>query len=164
MNVSPAKVAAIVVGLSLSTTALAEYRLTAFGGAPGFKQIMAEDYASASERLKWRSYDSHRYARYANLCVSQAMSSELEAALADCDRAVSVAPADLSAGLSPTYYRRSSVLTHLYSNRGVVRALNGDRFGAREDFERALELDDTNVNAQTNLNHVSSNGLAQSGE
>jgi hypothetical protein len=80
-----------------------------------------------------QTYLSDRYARLANLCVSQLKSNQPEVALKTCDRAVAVAPGDLTSLLNPLFHKRAEVMTHLYSNRGVVRAVTGDAFGARED-------------------------------
>lgn len=139
----------------------AGYRMTAFGDTPGFAQIMAEDYAAASAKLEAPFYDSDRYARFANRCVSELLSHQVEAAMQSCQRALSVAPADLNTTLAPSLHKRAEVLTHLYSNRGVVRAVSGDVFGAREDFERALELDEANDNARSNLELISAGDLAR---
>lgn len=145
----------------LASSAMAGYEVTAFGATPGFEQIMEKDYEGASARLAMRSYEATRYATLANLCVSRLMSHDVEGALASCDKAVSVAPSDLTSSLAPMYHKRAEVMTHLYSNRGVVRAVSGDLSGARDDFARALELDDSNGKARRNLELISSVDLAQ---
>lgn len=149
-----------LLAVGLLPVAHAEYRVTAFGGTPGFAEIMAADYDGARDLLAARYTITDRYARYANLCVSLLKSGELDAALDNCERALSVAPADLTSAVLPMYHKRSQVLTHLYSNRGVVRAVSGDLSGARGDFERALRLDDGNANARRNLEVVSGTDLA----
>jgi len=144
-------------------TAHAGYRMTAFGDTPGFAEIMAEDYEAAAVMLDTPSYYADRYARLANRCVSELLSHQVEAAMQSCQRALSVAPAGLNTTLAPSLLKRAQVLTHLYSNRGVVRAVSGDFFGAREDFERALELDEANDNARSNMELISAADLARQG-
>jgi len=139
----------------------AGYRMTAFGDTPGFAQIMAAEYAAASAMLETPFYNTDRYARFANRCVSELLSHEVEAAMQSCQRALSAAPADLHTTLTPSFHKRAEVLTHLYSNRGVVRAVSGDVFGAREDFERALELDEANDNARSNLELITAGDVAR---
>jgi Tfp pilus assembly protein PilF len=163
MNTAVRKTAIAFAALSIlgAGAAHAGYRMTAFGDTPGFAQIMAEDYEAASAKLEAPFYDTDRYARFANRCVSELLSHEVDAAMQSCQRALSVAPADLMTSLTPSFHKRAEVLTHLYSNRGVVRAVSGDVFGAREDFERALELDEANDNARSNLELIAAGDVAQ---
>ena len=139
----------------------AGYRMTAFGDTLGFDQIMSEDYDAASELLDSRYAEPNRYARHANLCVSLLKSKDVDGAMVSCQRALNVAPTDLSSSLLPGPGKRTAIMTHLYSNRGVVRAVAGDVFGARADFERALSLDADNANARSNLEYVSASEVAQ---
>ncbi len=156
-------VAAAIVGGALAGPAHAAYHLTAFDGTAGFDEIMAADYDAARASLERPSVDLDRYARHANLCVSRLMTGEIDAALGSCQRAVDVAPADFAYSLGPTFHRkRLAVLTDLYSNRGVVKAMSGDLYGARADFERALRLDGDNANAQRNLDHLAAREVARS--
>lgn len=157
-----ASITALAVAALLTVgTAHAGYRMTAFGGTLGFDEIMSEDYDAASELLDSRYAELNRYARHANLCVSLLKSKNVEGAMASCQRALTVAPTDLSSSLLPGIGKRTAIMTHLYSNRGVVRAVAGDVFGARADFERALSLDADNANARTNLEYISANDVAQ---
>lgn len=151
----------LTIATTFAAAAHAGYRMTAFGNTSGFQEIMAEDYDGASHLLSVRSYVNDRYARLSNLCVSQLKSNAPEDALDTCDRALMVAPGDLSSLVGPMLYKRAKILTHLYSNRGVVRAVIGDVFGARADFERALTLDADNDNARLNLERISAADLAR---
>lgn len=153
--------AVLAFATTFAATAHAGYRMTAFGNTPGFQELMAEDYDGASHLLSVRSYVNDRYARLSNLCISQLKSHAPEDALDTCDRALVVAPGDLSSLVSPLLHQRAKILTHLYSNRGVVRAVTGDVFGARADFERALTLDADNDNARLNLEHISAADVAR---
>lgn len=150
-----------LAGAMLAGTAQAGYRMTAFGNVPGFEEIMAENYDRASALLQAGRFEASRYARLANLCVSQLLSYETEEAMRACERALTAAPAELRSALAPSPLRRAGVMTHLYSNRGVVKAVNGDLLGARADFERALALDAGNANARLNLEYTSGRELAQ---
>jgi Tfp pilus assembly protein PilF len=149
-------------------TANAGFRMTAFGDTLGFDEIMSGDYDAASEILDSRYAELNRYARHANLCVSLLKSKDVDRAMMSCQRALNVAPTnvaptDLSSSLMPGAGKRMAIMTHLYSNRGVVRAVAGDAFGARADFERALALDADNANARMNLEYISVSEVAQTG-
>lgn len=149
-----------VAGLMLASLAAhAEWRVTAFGDSPGFEQIMAADYRGAATMLATRDAGLARYARHANLCVARLKLARTDEAVRSCERALSAVPGAMSS-LVPSYRRRSEILTHLYSNRGVVRAVRGDLFGARADFEYALRLDADNVNARRNLEEVAGQEVA----
>ncbi len=155
-------VAAALVGGALAGPAHAAYHLTAFDGTVGFDEIMAADYEGARAALERPSVDLDRYARHANLCVSRLMTGEIDAALGSCQRALDAAPAEFAYSLGPTFHRkRLAVLTDLYSNRGVVKAMSGDSYGARADFERALSLDGDNANARRNLEHLAAREVAR---
>jgi Flp pilus assembly protein TadD len=164
MSISYRKPVAILAGVLFASSALANYHVTAFGNSPGFKQIMSEDYANASVLLDSSVYSTNEYARLANLCVAQLKTKDVDAALKSCDRALSLAPAELRSSLVARTRKVSAVMTHLYSNRGVVRAVNGDLYGARADFEQAVALDDENSNARRNLEYVASHELAARAE
>lgn len=164
MKISYAQFAAVLAGVTFSAAASAGYHVTAFGNTPGFDQIMAEDYASANTVLAAPAYLPSQYARLANLCVAQLKSKEVDAALGSCNRALSTAPAELRSSLVSLNHKRAAVMTHLYSNRGVVRAIKGDTYGARSDFERAVALDSENDNARRNLEYVANSEIAQRSE
>lgn len=156
--------ASIALGAALAAPAHAAYHVTAFKNALGYTQIENEEYAAASSMLRLATVADQRYAIATNLCVSQVKADDLSAAMMSCERAVRAAPVDLGTTLAPSPRKRAEVMTHLYSNRGVVKALSGDAFGARADFERALSLDPENANARRNLDVVSSSGLASQGD
>jgi len=158
------RIAAALAGAVLSATASAGYHVTAFGNTPGFDKIMAEDYSSANALLAAPMYTPSQYARLANLCIAQLKSKDVDAALGSCNRALSTAPAELRSSLVSLNHKRAEVMTHLYSNRGVVRAIKGDTYGARSDFERAVALDGGNDNARRNLEYVANSELAQRSE
>lgn len=153
-----------VVALVATAPAHGAYRVTAFDNSPGFDKIMAADYTAAQHEIERAAQSYQRYARHANRCVTLLKSADVDAALASCERALDVAPVDLASSLVPLYHRRAEVLTHLYSNRGVVKAVNGDYYGARADFERALSLDPENVNAKANLEQIAASEVAQRAE
>lgn len=157
---SAAFVATLALGAATAVPAHAAYHVTAFENSLGYAQIESEDYAAASSMLRRATVADQRYAVATNLCVSQVKADDLAAAMASCERAVRAAPVDLGTTVSPSPRRRAEIMTHLYSNRGVVKALSGDHFGARDDFERALSLDPDNANARRNLDVVSAADVA----
>lgn len=160
MNRTYLRLTTALVGVAFSSAAAAGLQVTAFGGTPGFDQLMAKEYQNAAVVLQMPNYDANRFARHANLCVSKLMTNDLEGARSSCDRALRTAPEDLSSSLVPLYHRRSEVMTHLYCNRGVVRVLQGDMAGATADFEHALRLDSSNEKARLNLEYIAANDVA----
>lgn len=155
-----AAAAALSAAVSVSLTAHAGYHVTAFGDAAGFDEIMAADYRAADAALNAPRYERFGFAVHSNRCVAELKMNERGEALSSCERAVVTAPNDLGS-VPPRAARKRLVLAHLYSNRGVARAVNGDMYGAREDFERALSLDPGNANARRNLQKAGELELAQ---
>jgi len=144
-------IAATAVTLFSAAAAQAEYRVAAFKTAPGYDALMEGDYLAATEGAGVR-FQSSGFGTDANRCVSLLMVESLPEALKSCNRALRQLP-----DLSPlSYESRRANESVVLSNRGVVLAMQGDLTAAEEDFARALKLDDDNVNAQTNLDHVRS--------
>lgn len=150
-----------VIGAVAAVPAHAAYRVTAFENALGYDRIAAEQYTEAASRLSSAGYADQRYAVMTNLCVSQLKTEAVREALGSCERALRAASVDLASPLMTSARRRADLLTHLYSNRGVVKAVAGDLYGARADFEQALMLDPNNANARSNLDRVAASEVAQ---
>jgi|GEM_PF-6452411 len=169
MNASPGNLrkttgfcnAAFFAALILSAlplAAAADYRVSAYKATPGFVQIMNEQYSKAVEIASTRTQVAPQYALAANRCVSELMSSDLDAALESCNEAIS----HLSAYSSPIFNRtdRDASASELLSNRGVVLAILGDLGAAESDFTAAVKLDAANVNAEQNLTYLRSKQVA----
>jgi Flp pilus assembly protein TadD len=144
---------ALVTAGALSLTAgsaSAEYRVAAFADAPGYREIQQADYkGAAAVALMYES--GADYAVHANRCVGLLKSNDLNAALTSCNRALRGVSAN---SWQPLLSRLDDVRSKravLYSNRGVVLAMQGRVTDARDDFERALALDEENANARSNL-------------
>lgn len=153
-------VATLVLSM-LPIVASADYRVSAFQGAPGFTQIMEAQYEEAIEVLSSTAQRAERAPKYvlvANLCVSEMMIQTPEAALESCNAALDSLSAYSSAIFSRQDRKQSASV--LLSNRGVVLALKGDLGGAESDFARAVDYDSRNVNAKKNLAHLRSKQLA----
>jgi tetratricopeptide (TPR) repeat protein len=149
-----------LVTLAMSAgAARAEYRVAAFKNAPGYQQIIKEDYTGATGATMVHDYAGD-YGAYANRCVSQLLSDELNSALSSCNRALRAAPSN---GWQPFVSRLAGQRSNraaLYSNRGVVLALQGRLLEARDDFEKALSLDADNTNALSNLKNLAASDVS----
>lgn len=102
-----------------------------------------------------------------NRCVSLTLAKDWDAATAACDIAVATAVSDASPAwkrVSPAAVSReqSTRQAMARTNRGVLRALQGDRTAALKDFGVALELSSRVDAARSNLAILGeSNAVAQ---
>ena len=101
--------------------------------------VVAGDYQAAIEKLGAR--DRRHFESSTNLCVAYAMTGDLEKADVECAAAVQ---------MSEKAEVRRDIAVAL-TNRGVVKAVSGDLSGARQDFDRALEIDGGLRQASDNL-------------
>lgn len=119
------------------------YRLAAIQDAAYGRMILADDFASAIDRLEDRSRGGI-YGFYAanNLCVAYIKTGALDRADASC--ATAVDRISTMAEARDFDYEEAAAIRRFMaialSNRGVVRALRGDRDLAAADFEKAIDI------------------------
>jgi len=138
----------LYAGLSLASTTAAwadvqaqPFVLTAYGSAPGGKDLLRGHYPAAVQQL--RSDGRHALepaAVSANSCVAFAMTQRWRAAQDACDAAVRDAR-DVRLGAAPwtesATISTDRALAAAYSDRAVMRWMAGDAQGAHADLERA---------------------------
>ncbi len=156
---SRSKLALLALTLSSSfatSGALADYRLTAFSDTPGFLALVREDLEKAEATFASRSLKNMDYFEANNLCVSQILFEEYDAAITSCSSALE------KAGFSSelTFENEKLALASIYSNLAVAKAMAGDTAGASLDLETALSLNEKDGNASMNYNLISTNLVA----
>lgn len=132
--------------LVVTSSAMAEYRVTAFGKTPGFSELLSNDAASAEFKLEKLSESKMGFSEMNNLCVTRILLKEFDAAITTCSTALDKAESAYDIGALEEKKAKASIL----SNLAVARALNGDAPGAKSDLEAALSLNSSNSNAQGN--------------
>ena len=142
-----------LLSVLLTGSALAEYRVAAFGSTAGYSDLMVKDAASAASYLKSRSATSMDYFELNNLCVAEILLKELDSASATC--ALALAKAATSIDLDITSLKEVKVV--IFSNMAVAKAMAGDTHGAKMDLESALSLNDSDANSRSNYALVSAN-------
>ena len=134
------------MSLASSTTAWADaqpqpFVLTAYGSAPGGEDLLRGRYPAAVQQLRVTGRSALEPAAIsANSCVAFAMTQRWRAAQDACDAAVrdarnarlNAAPWTESATISS-----DRALAAAYSDRAVMRWMDGDAHGAHVDLERA---------------------------
>ncbi len=118
---------AAVALLAVSFTAAAYEVHVLQGQGAEHKAMDRGDYATAIERLERRVAHENRYSdiQFTNLCTAYIVTRQFEKAEPACDRAVAA---------------NGDYVGTAYNSRGVLRALQGDYFGAMEDFEEASNM------------------------
>ena len=156
---SHSKLALLAVTLTASiatSSAFADYRLTAFSDTPGFMALVKEDLPEAKAIFASRSLKNMDYFEANNLCVAQVLLKEYEAAITSCSSALE--KSEYSSEL--TYRNEKIALASVYSNLAVAKAMSGDAAGANLDLETALSLNEKDGNANLNYDLISTNLVA----
>ncbi|MGB5353060.1 MAG: hypothetical protein WBM54_00710 [Woeseia sp.] len=121
------------------------------------KLVTRGEYREAISRLEPSLARRSAFEKANNLCVAYTKSQILDKAADFCNAAVNVVGADNSSARK-TYARdserRSRDQAIALSNRGVLKAVTGNRKGALEDFELALQLYDELDEFHINLAYV----------
>ena len=116
--------------------------LVAYSNRAGGTQITNGEYLTATQQTDV-SLQSDPGALATNHCVAFAMSEQLAQAQLACDSAVQAAQneqAQLPAGDPRSRVQAANSRAVAYSNRAVLRWLNADAQGARQDLARAQAL------------------------
>ena len=139
-----------------STTAFADYRLTAFGDSLGYSALIAKDVSTATSLFEDHNVEHMDFLEINNLCVSQILDSEFDAAIESCAAALDLSETDYSV----TYKSRREAKASILSNLAVAKALNGDLTGAQSNLEMALSLNSSDRNAIANIDLLAVNLVA----
>ncbi len=115
-----------------------KFAMTVIRDAAHGAKIVAGNYGGAIERLADGRYrSSEKFFAANNLCVAYTMTSRFDAAKESCSTAVEMMQRDRLTDASTIAARYYAIAL---SNRGVLRAMNGEGEMAREDFEAASKL------------------------
>lgn len=142
----------MVTTLSILSTssALAEYRLTAFGHTMGFAGLVQADLERIESTFKDRNIDKLDHFEANNLCVAQILLKDLDQAIASCTAAAD--KADGAFALGPDVL--NSAKATIYSNMAVAKAMNGDKISAIKDLEIAKSFNAKDRNVSSNYNQL----------
>ncbi|MEJ2127602.1 MAG: hypothetical protein P8X81_02015 [Woeseiaceae bacterium] len=123
-----------------------KYTMTVLRDTAYGSKIMEQKYEQAIDKIKQRPGRYDAFSKGTNLCVAYTKSGELDLAEEACEAAVAAARTaklkqSRSAFSDPVNETRVRNLAVALSNRGVLRAVNGQSEEARDDFNAALALD-----------------------
>ncbi|MFT4861515.1 MAG: hypothetical protein ACI95C_000725 [Pseudohongiellaceae bacterium] len=141
-----------LASLLAANTAMAEYRVTAFGHTTGFSELISANLEAVETTFSKKSLSGLDYSESNNLCVAQILMKDFEAAVVSCESAA--VKADKSFEINARDV--DSVKASIYSNMGVANALAGNDTKATQDLELALKLNARDKNAMTNYSQLSS--------
>jgi hypothetical protein len=143
--------------LAPASRASASYEMESYANWPGGSEIAAGDYDSAIARAAsgaLRMDAATALVAATNLCVAYTVKRDLAPAAAACERALALARrADTAAGARLV---RGMATAKALTNRGVLRAVSGDRGGAAADFRKAAELRGSSAAPERNLAYLES--------
>lgn len=140
-----------LASLLAANTALAEYRVTAFGHTMGYEDLIKADSDAVESTFAGKSLSGLDYSEANNLCVAQILLKDFDAAIASCEAAVTKAERAFDINVADI----DSVKASIYSNMAVAKALGGKQAEASKDLELALEFNSRDKNANTNYLQLS---------
>lgn len=132
--------------------------LVAYSNRAGGTQIANGEYLSATKVTR-AGVPEDRGALATNHCVAFAMSEQLAQAQLACDTAVQAAfseQAELPSWSARSHAQAANSQAVAYSNRAVLRWLNADAQGARQDLARAQALAPQATFVARNMNAMQS--------
>jgi len=147
-----------LLGLFVSNIAMAEYKLTAFGDSTAYAALIEKDVETARAKLKFISTQEMDFADANNLCVTEVLEENFEAAVTACELALERVELEPYISL----LSESSVKASIYSNLAVVKALAGDFSAASDYLELSLSFNDEDANALSNYDLISATLVAGS--
>jgi len=134
-----------------SMEALAEYKVTAFSDAVGYKNLIKGGGPTAFETITGKKKGRMDFMDLNNLCVALIMSNRAPEAVKTCEMASrKLKTLKYNSGWG---YRRASA--DVYSNLGVAKALSGDFTGASSDLEKAQRIFSRHQAIKDNIRKVS---------
>ncbi|HTX24815.1 MAG TPA: hypothetical protein VMD03_09170 [Steroidobacteraceae bacterium] len=147
-NAGATALGALVLGSTMfGATAhadVAAHKLVLSGYADGAEgeHLLAGKYAAVIERLgaHGAAFAGNEVAASTNLCVAYIMTHSWKAADGTCDEAVREARLDLPDPTIAARLTRNEEVAIAYSNRAVLKMLEGRSAGAADDLARARSL------------------------
>lgn len=117
------------------------YKMVLIEDAPGVAALQAGQFDQGITETLNSSVEVDNFSRQMSLCVGFTKTGKLEQATAACDNAVSAAQQLHLVSSSDKREMRAYALT----NRGVLRLLQNNNLAALADFNRAAELNRSDV-------------------
>lgn len=133
------------------------YTMMVISDAARGKLVTKGKFSDAIERLMMTTMSSDDFEAHNNLCVSYTKTGDLEKAAEACDAAVA-SRADLTRAaerrlaLTKSQIQREQAIA--LSNRGVLRAIDGDLVGAQDDFMASIRLTKWFPEPKANLTYL----------
>jgi len=120
-----------------------KYEMAVFSDAEQGSKILSGEYDQAIEKINAKSRAADSFHLQTNLCVAYTKSGNIKAAEQACEEAVVAAKSlrkirTTSFAGPASSQRRARYVAIALSNRGVVKAVQGDLEAARQDFEAAM--------------------------
>ncbi len=140
-----------LASLLTANTAMAEYRVTAFGHTTGYSELITANMDAVESTFAKKSLSGLDYSESNNLCVAQILMKDFDAAVLSCESAAVKAEKSFEISARDV----DSVKASIYSNMGVAKALAGNDIEATKDLELALKLNARDKNAMTNYSQLS---------
>lgn len=143
-----------VAALSIAATssALAEYRLTAFGNTIGYRSLVSVDVQAIESTFAGINLSGLDHFEANNLCVAQILLKDFDEAISSCEAALE----KVDKAFSTRPMAINSATASIYSNMAVAKALSGDKPSAVEAIEAALSYKSGDKNINTNFSQLSS--------
>ncbi len=146
-----------LLGMLASNLAAAEYKLTAFGAAKAYSALIKQDVESARAMFRFTSTVEMDFAEANNLCVTEVLEEDFEAAVAACELALDRVELEPYISVLSGNAAKASI----YSNLAVAKALAGDLSTASSYLELSLSLNSKDENALSNYDVISASLVAQ---
>lgn len=140
-----------VLSIAATSSALAEYRLTAFGDTLGYRSLISVDVEGIQSKFEGADLSRLNHFEANNLCVAQILLKDFDEAINSCNAAVSKTKKALA--ISPSVINLATA--SIYSNMAVAKAMNGDKASAIKDLELAMSYNSMDKNINTNYDQLS---------
>lgn len=116
---------------------LSGYVLSIDQGAPGADEIARKDYQAAIKAAQRADRKNNSLSAQHTLCVSYIALGKLDLADAACSRSVTLAHGMITTAQNPHGHKNREGLAKAYSNRSVLRIMQGNREAAAKDLSKA---------------------------
>lgn len=140
------------LSLTAASSALAEYRLTAFGNTMGYRTLISAKVEDIQSRFDGVAIRGLNHFEANNLCVAQILLKDFEEAISTCTEAIS--KTEKAFAVNPMAI--NSATASIYSNMAIAKAMSGDKISAIKDLELALSFNKQDKNVNTNYDQLSS--------
>jgi hypothetical protein len=140
------------LSITAASSALAEYRLTAFGNTIGYRSLISADIESIESKFGRVNLSGLDHFEANNLCVAQILLKDFDEAISTCTEAI--IKTEKAYSTSPMAI--NSATASIYSNMAIAKAMSGDKISAMQDIELALSFNRQDKNVNTNYKQLSS--------